>query len=93
MQFQQGRFNGRIFVAANHSSGEPQRQFMDYHANGCYTDDHGKTFKISQDVLIPGSNEAMATERLGNKLMMNIRNQQGNVRARIVAIRSTGVAT
>lgn len=93
MQFQQGKFRGRIFVAANHSFGEPQKQFMDYRAHGFYTDDHGKTFNISQDVLIPGSNEASATELSGNKLMMNIRNQQGDVRARIIAISSTGGAT
>ena len=93
MQFQQGIFKGRIFVAANHSAGEPQKQFIDYRAHGFYTDDHGKTYKISQDVSIPGSKEAMATELSGNRIMMNIRYQQGDVRARIVSISSTGGAT
>ncbi len=92
MQFQSGQYKGRIFVAANHSAGDPQPKFMEYRAHGYYTDDHGKTFHLSGDVPFPGGNEAMATELSGNKLMMNIRNQQGNIKTRIVAISSDGGA-
>lgn len=93
MQFQNGKFRGRIFVAANHSAGAPQHQFTDYAAHGFYTDDHGKTFQVGATVNYPGSNESMAAELGNGKLMMNSRNQQGNVRARIVSISSDGGVT
>jgi sialidase-1 len=92
MQFETGTYAGRIFVAANHSAGAPQPRFRDYQAHGFYTDDHGKTFRLSENVSFPGGNEAIATDISGNRLMMNIRNQQGDVRARIVAISSNGGA-
>lgn len=90
MQFDGGKFRGRIFVAANHSSGNPQPGFKDYQAHGFYTDDHGKTFKLSETVSFAGGNESMAAQLTGDKLMMNSRNQQGNVRRRIVSISSNG---
>lgn len=92
MQFERGKYEGRIFVAANHSAGEPQPRFRDYSAHGFYTDDHGKTFHLSENVSFPGGNEAIAADISGNRLMMNIRNQQGDVRARIVAISHDGGA-
>ena len=93
MQFQTGKYKGRIFVAANHSAGAPQNHFTDYAAHGFYTDDHGKTFHLGATVNVPGSNESMATELSHDKLMMNSRNQKGDVRARIVSISSNGGAT
>jgi sialidase-1 len=90
MQFNTGKYAGRIFVAANHSYGNPQPQFKDYEANGFYTDDHGKTFSISPNINMPGSNESMATQISNGRLMMNIRNQRGDIRARIVSISSNG---
>lgn len=93
MQFQNGKYKGRIFVAANHSAGDPQKQAMDYQAHGFYTDDHGKTFQLGEIVNLPGGNESMATELSNDKLMMNSRNQKGDIRARIVSISSDGGAT
>lgn len=93
MQFSDGKFKGRIFVPANHTAGVPQPQFRDYAAHGYYTDDHGETFHLGESVNIPGSNESTATELSDGKLMMNIRNQRGDIRQRIVAISSTGGAT
>jgi sialidase-1 len=93
MQFQNGKYKGRIFVAANHSAGDSQKQFMDYKAFGFYTDDHGKTFHIGADVNLPGGNESMATELSNDKLMMNSRNQKGDVKARIISISSDGGAS
>ena len=93
LQFKNGAFAGRIFVAANHSAGDPKRDFTDYSAHAYYTDDHGKTFHLSADVPVPGSNESMAAELPGGRLMMNIRNQRGDIRARIVAISSDGGAS
>lgn len=93
MQFQKGKFKGRIFVAANHSAGAPQQHFKDYSAHGFYTDDHGKTFHLGATVNYPGSNESTAAELSHDRLMMNSRNQSGDVKARIISISSDGGAT
>lgn len=93
MQFSSGPYRGRIFVAANHSAGEPQPQFRDYAAHGFYSDDHGKTFRLSESVPVEGSNESTATELSDGTLMMNIRNQRGDIRSRIVALSRTGGAS
>lgn len=92
-QFSTGIYKGRIYVAANHSAGPPKARFEDYVAHGFYTDDHGKTFQLSQDLSLPGSNEATAAALSGNRLMMNARNQKGDVRARIVAKSEDGGQT
>lgn len=89
-QFQQGIHRGRIYVAANHSAGAAQSDASDYAAHGFYTDDHGETFHLSQVLGLPGSNEASAVALPENKLMMNIRNQKGDRRARIVALSTNG---
>ncbi|HEX4875966.1 MAG TPA: sialidase family protein [Chitinophagaceae bacterium] len=90
MQFQKGKYRGRIFVSANHSAGEPKKQFEDYDAHGFYTDDHGKTFQLGNNLHFPGSNESIAAELSNGKLMMNSRNQKGDVKARIVSVSSNG---
>lgn len=93
MQFTSGKYKGRILVAANHSEGSPKAQFEDYFSHTYYTDDHGKTFHLGETVMIPGSNEATAAEISGDKLMLNARNQKGDIRARIVALSSNGGET
>lgn len=93
MQFQTGKYKGRIYVAANHSAGGPQKQAEDYDAHGFYTDDHGKTFHLGAGLNIPGSNESMATELSEGRLMINSRNQKGDIRARIIGISSNGGQT
>ncbi|MFI5452958.1 exo-alpha-sialidase [Pedobacter sp. UC225_61] len=93
MQFDSGTYKGRIFVAANHSAGAPQNAGKDYLAHGYYTDDHGATFKVSENISFLGSNEAMAAQLSGDDMVMNIRNQQGNVRQRIIAISKNGGQT
>jgi sialidase-1 len=93
MQFQSGPYRGRIFVAANHSAGDPLPHFREYAAHGYYTDDHGRTFQLAQTVNIPGSNESTATDLANGSLMMNIRNQRGDIRSRIVALSRDGGTT
>ncbi|HRG80872.1 MAG TPA: sialidase family protein [Chitinophagaceae bacterium] len=93
MQFQEGTYRGRIFVAANHSAGEPKKQAEDYDAHGFYTDDHGTTFQLGSDLKVPGSNESIAAELGMGKLMMNSRNQKGHIRTRIVSVSSDGGQT
>lgn len=93
MQFNSGKYKGRIYVAANHSKGDPKPDYTDYEAHGFYTDDHGKTFHLSATVNIPGSNESTATPLSNDRLMMNSRNQKGDIKARIVSISNDGGAT
>jgi sialidase-1 len=93
LQIREGKFKGRIFVAANHSAGEPQPGYADGWAHGYYTDDHGRTFHLGASVNFPGSNESMAAELSHDRLMMNSRCQRGDIRARIVSVSSDGGAT
>ncbi|MBA4853671.1 exo-alpha-sialidase [Emticicia sp. BO119] len=93
LQIQNGKYKGRIYVAANHSEGDSQKHAEDYFAHGFYSDDHGKTFKLSQTINIPGGNEATATEISGNGLILNARNQKGDKKARIVSISKDGGET
>lgn len=92
-QFQEGKYKGRIFVAANHSKGDPQEGFSEYQAHGFFTDDHGKTFEISESVKIPGSNESIAAELPNDQMIMSVRNQKGDIRQRILAYSSDGGKT
>lgn len=91
-QLTEGKYKGRIYIAANHSQGNPKPKSTDYQAHGFYSDDHGKTFKLSETISLEGSNESTAAEISGGRLMFNARNQQGDVRARIVAVSSDGGA-
>lgn len=93
LQFSSGPHKGRIFVAANHSAGDPQPRFRDYTAHGFFTDDHGATFTLGESVDVPGSNESTATDLADGSLMMNIRNQSGDIRARIIALSRSGGVT
>jgi len=89
-QFKEGKFKGRIFVAANHSKGDPEQDWSDYQAHGFYTDDHGKSFHLSESISIPGSNESIAAELPDSRMIMSIRNQKGDIRKRIVAFSEDG---
>jgi sialidase-1 len=90
LQLERGQYRRRIYVAANHSSGNPRGRFEDYQSHGFYTDDHGDHFKLSESVTLSGSNESTAAELSGGGLMLNSRNQKGDVRARIVSISRNG---
>lgn len=93
IQFTSGKFKGRIYIAANHSEGGPKENFKDHFAHGYYSDDHGKTFRLSENAKIPGSNESTAAQLSDGSLMLNSRNQSGDVRTRIVSISRNGGAS
>lgn len=93
LQFTQGKYKGRIYIAANHSAGDAKAGFEDYQAHGFYSDNHGNSFRLSESVTIPGSNESTAAELSDNRLMLNSRNQKGDIRARIVSISKNGGVT
>ena len=86
LQLTKNNKKGRLYVAANHSEGPPQAHFEDYHTHAYYSDDHGKSFHLSETFKLGGSNEASAVELSNNSVMINARNQKGDIRQRIVAI-------
>ncbi len=90
LQFTTAPYQGRIYIPANHSAGSSAKPNEDYFAHGFYTDDHGKSFKLSETVNLPGSNECSAAELSNGKMMLNARNQKGDIRARIVALSKNG---
>ncbi|MFB9292607.1 sialidase family protein [Persicitalea jodogahamensis] len=83
LQIQNGPYKGRIFVAANHSAGPPQEHFRDYAAHAFYSDDHGKTFKLTPNLDYAGGNEATAAETSDGSLLFNFRNQSGDAKYRL----------
>jgi sialidase-1 len=93
IQIASGLYKGRIVVAANHSAGDPEKDWEDYASHLFYTDDHGKTFRLGQTVQIAGSNESTASEISGNGLILNARNQKGDIKARIAALSKNGGET
>jgi sialidase-1 len=93
VQFSEGIYKGRILVAANHSSGEPDVNWEDSASHDYYTDDHGLTFHLGADLPVPGSNEATAAEMSSGGLILNVRNQKGDIRERITAISRDGGET
>lgn len=93
IQISEGRYKGRLYVAANHSVGDPQERFREYRAHGFYSDDHGKSYQLSESLTFPGSNESTAAPLSQNRLLMSVRNQEGTVRQRILAYSSDGGAT
>lgn len=93
MQFQTGPHKGRIYVAANHSVGDPQENFSEYQAHGFFTDDRGSSFGISESIRYAGSNESIAAELSEGRMIMSTRNQKGDVRQRIISYSSNGGQT
>lgn len=92
LQLTRGIYAGRLFVAANHSEGAPKNRFEDYKAHAFYSDDHGKTFLLSQSVSVPGGNESIAAELSNNRVLLNSRNQRGDKKERLISISKNGGA-
>lgn len=93
LQLGDGPYKGRIYIPSNHSEGEPKDAGRDYFANAYYSDDHGKTFKLAETIIFEGGNETMAAQISPTGLYMNTRNQQGNVRTRIISYSNDGGTT
>ncbi|MFM6993871.1 MAG: exo-alpha-sialidase [Sediminibacterium sp.] len=91
-QCMEGKFKGRIFIAANHSEGGPKPHFKDYFSHGYFTDNHGKSFQIATSLSLEGSNEATAAFISRDRLIINARNQQGQNKTRITAYSNDGGA-
>src|SRR5690606_20355553 len=92
-QFVSGPNKGRIYIAANHNAGDPQPQNKDWIAHAYYSDDHGKTFKLSENVHYPGTNESTAAQIGDNSVYMSSRNQGLTPKQRIISISTDGGQT
>jgi sialidase-1 len=90
LQLTRGVYAGRLFVPANHSEGAPKNRFEDYRAHAFYSDDHGKSFVLSQSVSVPGGNESIAAELSNNQVLLNSRNQRGDKKERLISISKNG---
>ena len=84
-QFVSGPYAGRIYIAANHSAGDPDKQGKDWNAHAYYSDDHGKSFKLSENVPFPGTNESLAAQVGEQEVYMSSRNQQLTPKQRIIS--------
>ncbi|WP_149914444.1 sialidase family protein [Sphingobacterium cavernae] len=89
-QFVSGPNKGRIYIAGNHNAGDPQPQNKDWNAHAYYSDDHGKTFKLSEKVPYPGTNESLAAQIGENSVYMTSRNQQLTPKQRVISISHDG---
>jgi len=89
-QFVSGPNKGRIYIAANHSAGDPSPQGKDWNAHAFYSDDHGKTFKLSENIPYPGTNESIAAQIGENEVYMSSRNQQMTPKQRVISVSKDG---
>ncbi|MEK9830647.1 MAG: sialidase family protein, partial [Schleiferiaceae bacterium] len=93
LQLTHGPHAGRLFVPANHSLGPPQTDFADYQTYGCYSDDHGVTWKMSPEVKAPSSNESMAAQSPDGQLLLTVRIQNQGIKRKLMALSTTGGAS
>src|SRR5690606_34970568 len=89
-QFVSGPHQGRIYVAANHSAGEPHPQGEDWNAHAYYTDDHGQTFTLSENIPYSGTNESTAAQIGDDQVYMSSRNQRLDPKQRVISISNDG---
>ncbi|MBU1820016.1 MAG: glycoside hydrolase [Bacteroidetes bacterium] len=93
LQLTRGRHRGRLLIPANHSAGPPQKNFKDYRAHAFYSDDHGKTWKLSSVLDYPGSNESTAAQLSDGRVLINMRDQSGSRKYRLLAESTNGGKT
>lgn len=97
IQIRKGQYKGRLVFPANHSYTETrddvylETENYGYGAHVIYSDDHGKSWKLSESIT-PGCNESTIAELSDSRLMMNMRNYNGK-KCRAVSISSDGGVT
>lgn len=78
IQIKRGKYAGRLVIPANHSYTETRdgvfrkNNKYGYGSHVIYSDDHGRTWKISETIT-PGCNESQVVELSDGSLMMNMR--------------------
>ena len=77
IQLQQEEYRGRLVIPCDHRNNEKGESDEKKYGNGShviYSDDHGKTWEIS-DVIQPGANECQVVELADGRLLLNMRMQ------------------
>jgi len=78
IQIKQGKYAGRLVIPCDNSYTETRNDVFKrnnrygYGSHVIYSDDHGRTWKIS-DTITPGCNESQVVELSDGSLMMNMR--------------------
>lgn len=92
LQLTRRKNKGRIFVAANHSSGAKlgSDNVETNKAHCFYSDDHGDTWRLGANVEIPGGNESTAAELADGTVLQNIRYKNPSDKYRILAFSKNG---
>lgn len=92
IQVKKGSYKGRLVIPANHSYDDPQGNLAGgpygYGAHVIYSDDHGKSWQISESIK-PGCNESQVTELSDGTLLMNMRSYN-NKQARAISYSTDG---
>jgi sialidase-1 len=95
IQIKNGRYKGRLVIPANHSYDDPEGNRADgpyeYGSHVIYSDDHGKSWQISESIK-PGCNESQVTELSNGTLLMNMRSYN-NKHARAISYSADGGQT
>ncbi|NGF57610.1 exo-alpha-sialidase [Parapedobacter sp. SGR-10] len=90
IQIKQGKYKGRLYIAANHSVGDkPKNNFNNYRSHGFFSDDHGKTWKLGSDIDFEAGNESIAAELSDGSILQNVRLQSKKYRYRLLAYSKT----
>lgn len=92
IQLKSGKYKGRLVIPANHSYDDPEGKLADgeysYGAHVIYSDDHGRSWKISESIK-PGCNESQVTELSDGTLIMNMRSYN-NKQSRAISYSEDG---
>lgn len=90
-----GKYKGRLVIPANHSYDDPDGKVRNgpfgYGAHVIISNDHGKTWQISEPIK-PGCNESQVTELSDGSLMMNMRSYNDKY-SRAISVSSDGGET
>lgn len=89
-QFITGPHKGRLYIAANHNAGDPQPGNKDWNAHAYYSDDHGRSFHLSDNVPYAGTNESTAAQIGTDAVYMSSRNQRLWPGQRIISVSQDG---
>ena len=81
IQLKTGKYKGRLVIPANHSYDDPKGDMaggpFGYGSHVLFSDDHGKTWKMSEPIR-PGCNESQVVELSNGSLLMNMRSYNDN---------------
>lgn len=95
IQLKNGPHKGRLVIPANHSYDDPDGKIRNgpysYGSHIIYSDDHGKTWQISEAIR-PGCNESQAAELADGTVLMNMRSYN-NKHCRAVSYSNDGGTT